>query len=579
MAEQVPQRSNKFQIKVDGPRPLADDIDDLLVAALVEDNLSLPDMFRLVFRDPLRAVLESAKIKIGSVVVISVISEDAPGGQPLLTGEVTALETEHDGSGTFTVVRGFDRSHRLFHGRTTATYTNATYSDVAQDVAKRAGLEIGKIDPTSPPHPYISQANMSNWQFLQSLAHEIGYEVAVVEGKLEFRKPTDSSSGPDKGDYESSGSLQLVYGSNLIRFHASVTAAEQVKEVQVRGWDVTQKRAVVGTAPGETTSAELPLAPAELAGTFGGATYVGVDVPYGTQTEVDNAAKAVAEEIAGAFAELDGTATGNPKLRAGKAVSLSLAGAPFDGKYRLTATRHVYDPHDGYTTSFVASGRQERSLLGLASGRGNGNGPASRMVPGVVIAQVTDVNDPDRLGRVKLTFPWLSDSYVTDWARTVGAGAGPDRGAVVLPEVNDEVLVAFEQGDVSRPFVIGGLWNGVDRPPLGDGLIDGSTGAVKRRGFVSKKAGALIFFDDDADEGIALMTGDRKYRIALNATKTTIHVTSDGKVEISGAQDVTIKAGTNLELEAGASLKLKGANVSISGDGPVQVKGNPIRLN
>jgi phage protein D len=576
VAEQLQQHTNKFQIKIDGA-PLPPEVESLLVAVLVEDNLALPDVFCLTFRDQLRAVLSTAKVKIGSVVAIAVVSEAAPGGEPLLTGEVTAVETEYDGGGTFTAVRGFDHSHRLFRGRTTATYQNATYSDIVQTVAKRAGLATGTIDPTSPPHPHVSQANVADWQFLQSLAREIGYEVAVVDGKLDFRRPTESSTGPGKGSYDSADPLQLVYGSNLLKLHATVTAAEQVKEVQVRGWDVTQKRAVVGTAPGKTTSAELSVAPADLAGKFAAANYVGVDVPYGTQAEVDTAAKALAEDIAAAFAELDGTARGNPKLRAGKAVSLSLVGAPFDGKYRLTCTRHIYDPHDGYTTAFVASGRQERTLLGLTGG-GNGSG-STRPYPGVVIAVVTDVNDPDGLGRVKLKFPWLSDSYETDWARTVQAGAGAQRGTVILPEVNDEVLVAFEQGDPGTPFVIGGLYNGVDRPPLGERLIDGSTGAVKRRGFVSKKGGMIVFFDDDADEGIALLTGDRKYRIALNKTKTTIHIASDGKVEIEGAQDVTIKAGTNLKLQAGASLELKGAKVSITGDGPVQVKGAVIQLN
>ncbi|MGH8899276.1 MAG: VgrG-related protein [Egibacteraceae bacterium] len=574
MVQQLQQLSNKFGVKVDGA-PLEAEVDDLLVAAVVDDSLHLPDLFTLTFRDPLRAVLTSAKIKVGSVLEVSVFSEAAPGGEPLITGEVTALEAEFGGEGTFTIVRGFDHSHRLFRGRITETYTDATYADVVRKVAKRAGLETGKIDSTTTVHKHVCQANECDWHFLQRLAREIGYEVAVVESKLEFRIPTGSAGAPGKASLDAENPLQLVYGSNLLRFHTIVTAAEQVKEVQVRGWDVTQKRAVIGTAPAKTTSAELSIAPADLAAKFGGATYVGVDVPYGTQAEVDAAAKAMAEQVAGAFAELEGVARGNPKLRAGAAVSLSLVGPPFDGKYRLTSTRHAYDPHAGYTTALVASGRQERSLLSLASG-GTTNG---RPIAGVVNATVTDVNDPDQLGRVKLMFPWLSDTYVSDWTRVTQPGAGPDRGAMVLPEVNDEVLVSFEQGDIRRPYVVGGLHNGIDKPKLGDGLVDSSTGAVRRRGFVSKKGGMLIFLDDDSDEGVALLTGDKGYRIALNKTKTTIHIASNGKVEIEGAQDVTIKAGGNLKVEATGSLELKGAKVSVNANGPVEVKGNPIELN
>ena len=81
------------------------------------------------------------------------------------------------------------------------------------------------------------------------------------------------------------------------------------------------------------------------------------------------------------------------------------------------------------------------------------------------------VRDSSSLARVKLSFPWLSDDYVTDWARTLHPGAGNSRGFTVLPEVGDEVLVAFEQGDLGRPFVLGGLFNGVDKPPVADDLV------------------------------------------------------------------------------------------------------------
>jgi uncharacterized protein involved in type VI secretion and phage assembly len=173
----------------------------------------------------------------------------------------------------------------------------------------------------------------------------------------------------------------------------------------------------------------------------------------------------------------------------------------------------------------------------------------------------------------------MSDTYVSDWARTVQPGAGARRGAVVLPEVNDEVLVGFEQGDLRRPYVLGGLYNGQDTPELGGGLIDGATGAVKRRGFVSKKGHALVFFDDDADDGLAVMTSGRGLRISLNKTRTRIHVASDGTVEIEGTGDVTITSKANLKLQAASQLALEGATVSVKGTGPVEVSGQPIKLN
>jgi phage protein D len=571
--------AGKWKIEIDGTE-LPEDIDHLLSSAIVDDNLNQPDLFVLTFLDSQRIVLQKSRAKIGSTVKITAISDLAAAGDVLLSGEVTALEIDHDGTGTFTVLRGYDHSHRLFRGRTAETYQNVTYSDVAKKVAQRDGLQPGQIDSLSIVHPHVSQGNLNDWQFLQLLARDVGFEVAVVDGKLHFRKPVSSEGAPDPGDLTSTNNpLQLTLGAHLLRLSSVITSSEQVGEVEVRGWDPKQKKAVTATAPAKTTSVDIGVKPADLAGKFGNAKLVGTNVPYVSSAEVDVAARAMAEHIAGSFAEVEGLARGNSKLKAGKPISLSLLGDPFDGKYTLTSTRHLFNPHDGYTTAFTVSGRNQRSILGLASGGGS-SGPSAPAapIPGVVPAVVTDVRDPDNMGRVKVKFPWLSDSFVSDWVRVAQPGAGKDRGACFLPEVDDEILVAFEQGDLKRPYGIGGLHNGVDKPKLGQGLVDSSSGAVKRRGVISKHGHALVFFDDDSDDGLALLTGDRNLRISLNKGSTMIKITSSGQIKIDGSQDVSIKAGGSLNIEASNALSLKGASVSITGNTDVSVSANQIKL-
>ena len=88
-----------------------------------------------------------------------------------------------------------------------------------------------------------------------------------------------------------------------------------------------------------------------------------------------------------------------------------------------------------------------------------------------MVALVTDVDDPQKLGRVKIKLPTLADDYESDWARVVQPGAGKTAVSVFLPEVGDEVLVAFEHGDIRRPYVLGGLWSVPHKPPLGDGPV------------------------------------------------------------------------------------------------------------
>lgn len=573
--------AGKFKVEISGAEIPAE-IDSLLTSAYIDRNSNQPDLFVLSFRDPDRLVLGKTGAQIGSKVKVTAFSTVAPGGDKLLSGEVTALEMQHDGSGTFTVIRGYDESHRLFRGRTTATYQNMTSADIASKVASRAGLQPGQIDATTPVHPYVSQNNLNDWTFLKGLAVDVGYEVLVEDGQLHFRQPSASSAAPAAGDLtQTNDPLQLTMGAHILKLRSVVTSADQVGEIEVRGWDPTQKKAVVGTASAGTKSATIGLDPPDLANVFGNGTFYGVGVPYNTQAEVDAAAKAIADQLGSGFAEVEAVARGNSKLRPGAAVSLSLIGRPFDGKYTLTSARHRYDADNGYTTAFTVSGRNQRSLLGLTNGGPGGGGPASGppRVAGVVPGIVTDVADPNNLGRIKVKFPWLDDNYTSDWARMLQFGAGSGRGAVFLPEVSDEVLVAFDHGDWRRPYVLGSLHNSVDTPPLGDDLIDSTSGSVKRRGMISKNAHALLFFDDSSKDGAALMTGDRNLRISLNKGRSTIKISSNGKVIIESTDDVTIKSSAGISLEAQNTLSLKGASVSISADADVSVSGQPIKLN
>jgi len=555
-------------VEIDGT-PMSDALEPVLEEVVVDDHLHLPGMFTLTFRDLERTVLADARLKIGSRVIIRGSALGANRPEPLITAEVTALEAEYDSLGSRAIVRGYDPSHRFHRGRQTQTYRNVTDSDIARTVAGRVGVDIGTIDESGTTHEHVSQANISDWDFLKQRATEIGFEVTFLDGKFEFRKPPAASEAPRTGDYDSKDPLQLVMGQDLLEFRPRVTSSEQVEEVQVRGWDPARKETVVGIAPAAASSAQLKMTPSELAGRFGSPTFVAVDRPLSSQSAVDWAATALAEQIGTTFAEAIGVARGNPLLRAGKPFSVSVVADDFAGRYVPSTTRHVFD-RDGYRTEFTVSGRQDRSLLGLASGGGShGAGSGAPPILGMVVAKVTANDDPDMLGRVKLMFPWLADDYESDWARVVQLGAGPSSGAVFLPEVADEVLVAFEFSDVRRPYVLGGLYNGVDKPRLGDSLFD--NGRVRRRGFVSRKGHRLVLFDDDGKSGIALLSSDGKLRLALNET--------DGEIRIFGDQMVTIEAAQKLKLKAGTDAEIEATNIKIKGSGSVDIDGGMITLN
>lgn len=588
--------SSTCLVEIDGS-PLPADVVPLLVSAHVDDSQRLPDQFALRFRDPDRVVLDKSGARIGAPVRVSVATTEEQEPIALIHGEITALEGEFDGRGTFSVVRGYDPAHRLFRGRRTEAYTQMTAADIATKVAREAGLDIGRVESTRTVLEHVTQGGLTDWEFLQSLARDVGYEITVREGRFGFAPPASADDAPDStASAGATDPLVLRLGQDLLRLRSVVTSAQQVTEVQVRGWDVSSKQALTSTATAETQGTVLPdTSPVALAHAFGDPTYVSVDVPYGTQAEVDAAADALAAEVAGSFAEFEGVVRGNPALRAGVAVTVDGLGSPFDGKYTVTTSRHRFDPTTGYTTVVTVTGRQERSLLGLAS---TGDAPAAPR--GVVVGVVTDVNDPQGLGRVKISLPWLSDTYTSSWARTLQWGAGRDRGWMVLPEVGDEVLVAFGHGDVRRPFVLGGLHNGVDLPlSTGTELIDSGTGAVNRRSMVSRRGHRIDLLDQQGGaDGVAVRTSGDSLVLSMDAASTTIDVHSDGTVRIAGTQGVRVDASSaDLDLSAGrisltatngvtvdggagkvavstgGQLELSGATAKLEGSATTEVKG------
>jgi uncharacterized protein involved in type VI secretion and phage assembly len=551
-----------LQVRVEGS-PLPADVAALMTYALVEDSRSAPDQFRLRFDDPARIALAKSGLKIGAKVRLLAQPSDSASPELLLSGEVTSVSAEWEQTGSVTEVCGYDHGHRLMRGRRVAAYAHMTIADIVGKVAERAKLDKGQIDDVTDfagkEETQLSQDNISDWDFLQRLAAAVGAECAVVDGALEFRVPKAPADAPAATASAHNDPYVLGAGQNLISLRATVTAAEQVSKVQVRGWDYENKQAVVGNADAKTLSTELPdVTPAKLAALFDSPDLVAAGVPYRTATAAQAAATALADRIAGVHAEVDGVARGNAKLRANTPVTLAGVGKPFEGKYTLTSTRHVFSP-DGYRTSFVASGRADRSLYGTIHGGERRTAPA-----GLVIGVVSDLNDKLKLGRVKVTFPWLSDDYVSGWARVVQLGVGKDTGVLTLPTVGQEVLVGFELGHFDAPYILGTVANGKDKLPKPEVDLVDANGTLT--GYHVYAPGGHLLSMIGAGSGanqVKLATGDGKHSVLLDQKGASVAITAGGKVTIHGDGKITIE-GKGVTVDAGSSpLELKGSQVTI----------------
>ncbi|MFK8906983.1 VgrG-related protein [Streptomyces sp. YS-3] len=567
--------SSILRVTFDG-RELAHDIAPLLVDGSVDQGAGVPAAFRLTFRDPDRVVLRELKAKFGTEVVITPIADGQGTGDPLMVGEVTGLEADYDGTGTFTVVRGYDYGHRLMRQRRVVAYRNQLASDIARTLAVQDGVRIGRIEATRTLYEFLSQPNVTDWDFLARLADENKMVMSLdAQGRFQFVRPKSSSGAPSPRTDSEKSPFVLRARKDILRLRAAVTAADQVGKVESRGWNVTTKRQIKETQNVDTDAGiGIGTDSSRIARKFRPARLVETDVPYDTVSEVRHAAEALAADVTSAFAELEVVVRGNPKLRPGVPVALSRVGEPFEGKYTVTSVRHVFGDGKHYESWVNVTGRQWRSLYGLASG--GGGAVAGARLPGVVNALVTDVQDPLEQGRVKLTFPWLDDTYVSDWARSVQLG-GKGGGGVFPMDVGDEVLVGFDRGALDHPFVIGGLYNGRDKPtpnevPLHHGL---KKQAIRhtlsdRRG---NRVDLLSQQTGGREQGVRIATGNDRLTINLDRTKTEITVDSAGAVTIKGGRSVSVEAGTDLHLRAKRNVSIRsGGALSIQGSGLVSLR-------
>ena len=204
-----------------------------------------------------------------------------------------------------------------------------------------------------------------------------------------------------------------------------------------------------------------------------------------------------------------------------------------------------------------------------------------KRIEGIVLGIVTKNQDPEKVGRVKIKFPWLADSDESYWARVATVMAGKDRGTFFLPEVDDEVLVAFDHGDINHPYVLGALWNGVDKPPEtnADGknnirkirsrsgheiIFDDNDEQKKEKIEIHTKAGHTILLDDSAGaEKIEIKDKTNNNKITIDSVQNSINIESAMQLKIK-ANVVEIEGTTSLTLKSNAALTIQGLPVKIN---------------
>jgi hypothetical protein len=595
---------------------ISDDMVGNLVHTVVDTHLHLPDMFEITIIDGDQSAI--GLFSVGSHVEIFGGAPGDSSAKSLIKGEVTAVEGDFRSPVIHTIVRGYEKAHRMQRVSHTRAFVNVKDSDIAAQIADAYNYDGTDISDSKVSHDHVAQIDQTDWDFLKYRAAEIGFEVGVASGTFFFRKPSgspDDSGGGLGGGLPGGLSLpgggstpQLTMGDNLLYFRPRLSAGDLTSDVEVRVWDPISADVVSSETSVQTATATLSNAPApsDMAGMFkeesplsflalptikipglrlpslgsapSSTARVVCDRPVEYDTAAtaatDSTAKGLAEHMGSTFAEAEGSTYGNPDVQAGQPVEIAGVPDEFAGRWVVTNARHSFIPAEGgYRTDFVVSGRHDRSMLGLASlGRTNGARP---VINGFVCGIVTNNDDPKQMGRVKVAFPVFSNAFESDWARVVQVGLGADWGALFTPEVHDEVLVGFEFGDIRRPYVVGGLINGNTSNDIMSNAIKstGMSAKVVQRGVITPTGNRIIFDDDEMVHGqpmppptqSAVTISDKDGKLAIKIDKTS------GSIQISAGPIPPAVMTSTITIEQQGM----GGSISIKADGDISIEAGP----
>ncbi len=542
------------EVIVDGDE-ISEELYGQLSEVRVELSVGAAGWFQLRFssEEPLPAAFA-----IGKRVEIS-FDDTSGSAKKVFVGAIDGLAVEYDRTARVLVVSGYDNRRKIGTDPQVRAFTNQSYSDVLRAIASDAGLSA-QIDSAAsePTFEHLMQVG-SNIEFVHRITTRLGMEW-LVDGTTMIVRPRERGS-----------TIELEFGEDLRRFNARYTSREHPETVEVHGWDPASKQAIVTSETSAQTSpaGDVTIESSSRSRSREGRTARTWAHPIVSESDGEAIAKGYARRMASGDLVGRGETTGNPALVPGVLCDVDGIDENWNGTYYVTSAEHVFRSNEPYHTRFTVGAYDSSSLVDLL---GAGPGAAHRPTfgNGVTIGVVTNNRNTEKnYGQVKVRFPYLDDGVESAWARVATIGAGPDRGVMFMPEVDDEVLVAFEHGDVTRPYVIGAVWNGRDVPPLARHNDDE---AMKKRTIVSKLGHTMTFYDGDADDkkNVSIELADGATKLFLGHDKIEV-IANDGKpIEIKNDK-------ARLVLAANGDITLAGENITISAKKDLKIDGNQVQ--
>jgi phage protein D/phage baseplate assembly protein gpV len=524
----------RFAIRISGVT-LAADVADAVSSLTVETDLDLAGTFSVVLHNPDNALLDSALLELGKTVEIHL----GYGAQlvPAFLGEIAAIEPSFPPDGPRTItLSGYDKSYRMRHvQRAPCEYDLVNDSLIAAQIAALNGL-VPMVDP-APVLPEKVVQVQTDMAFLKSRAARYFFDVYVEWDRLHFQFPRPATSAH-----------VLEWGSNLHSFAPRLSATALAGLQVVRGYNQELAQTIYAAALAADLDVDnlVERLGSSLLGLLSSLVRQGVTT-HSVDNPLDAAelARALLAELLEGMYEGSGSCIGLPELTAGGFVEIRGVGRRFGGTFRARKVTHRIDG-SGFTTSFVISQRGEGSLLGRLRKEVLEEPSPWRSEPfyGVVVGEVEDNNELGSvppaapLGRVKVSFPSIGNAITSTWAPCARPMAGKDSGFYAVPDVGEQVLVAFERGDLTKPYVLGALWSLGKGPPGSN--ADGRN-AVR---VLKSRSGHVITFDDSVPGGRLVIEDSAGSRIAFDSSRRSVTITAQGDLTLTAANGATTIAMT-----------------------------------
>lgn len=473
-----------------------------LESVRVQECLGLPSQLELVFSDPVDDLLNDPPSP-GADILVRVGQEN----EPLFTGELSALEIEYGpGNQQQLRIRGYDRLRVLARRWSVRAHVQTSLHELINELTDGLGVSV-ETASRSLSWPRMIQTHQSDFELLTELTAQVGLYPYLYGSVLKLV----SLQG-----YWSSATLEL--GRNLLEAQFEANVDPESGSVSVSGWDPLKTETHTGIARDPERGYDVD-AGHDLSGSSGTEGYEIADRAAMSNGHLDSIARAHLEHRAARMVVFRGVADGQCSLRPGARVEITNVAEKFTGTYTLSTVTHTLDSQHGYLSSlstFPPPLHDEEQHTRIGIGR------------------ITQVNDPENAGRVRVMFPTF-DNIESEWLQVMSPGAGAGKGLMIVPEVDDVVLVLFAHGLPGQAIVLGGLY-GLDGP-VDPGIHEDRVSRYTMR----TRGGQLIRLDDD-ERSLTLETADGN-RVQLTpdlfslVAATDLDIAAPGKrISIRGEQ-------------------------------------------